>query len=145
VVQSRDKTLKTSAMVVDWMRCAIREQAELAREVPLEWVVRMWEAEEDPVARGAPHVVIARAEAQERTAPSACTIALSHLELLASSFGLGACWAGFYNLALQHWPELRRELDLPQGQESFGALLIGYPAFGYQLVPPRREARVKWI
>jgi hypothetical protein len=41
-------------------------------------VVAAWEAGKDRIFWGAPHVVVAHAPKDERTAPAACTIALTY-------------------------------------------------------------------
>jgi nitroreductase len=78
------------------------------------------------------------------SAPAACTIALTFLELAASSFDLGACWAGYFNAAATFWQPLQQELGLPEGNVSFGSMMVGYPKFKYQRLPLRNDAEVMW-
>ena len=87
---------------------------------------------------------VSNAPKDERTAPEACTIALAYLELAAPSFGLGACWAGYFNAAANFWPPMQDALDLPEEHISFGAMMVGYPKFEYQRLPLRNEARILW-
>ena len=91
-----------------------------------------------------PHVVVAHSQKQERSAPAAGTIALAHLELAAPSFGLGACWAGYFNAAANLWPPMLEALNLPEGHVSFGAMMVGYPKYKYQRLPLRNEAKIIW-
>ena len=78
------------------------------------------------------------------TAPAACTLAVSYVDLMAQSMGLGTCWAGFFNAAANLWPPMNEALGLPEGHASFGAMMIGYPAFTYARIPLRKEARITW-
>jgi nitroreductase len=89
-------------------------------------------------------VVITHSPKDLYAAPSACTIALAYLELAAPSFGLGACWTGYLNLAANIWQSLKDSLKLPDGHESFGAMMIGYPKYKYQRMPLRNQAKISW-
>ena len=68
---------------------------------------------------------------------SSCTIALTYLELAALPFGLGTCWAGFVQMAVMS-PSIQEFLNLPEGHQSFGAMMIGYPEFEYHRIPLRK-------
>jgi len=78
------------------------------------------------------------------TAPTACTIALTYLELAAPSFDLGTCWAGYFNAGATFWPPMQEELRLPEGNVSFGSMMVGYPKFKYQRLPLRNDAKIMW-
>ena len=56
-----------------------------------EWVIRAWDRGEDPICRKAPHLVVAYAHKDSLAAPTDAIIALSHLEIIAPSLGLGTC------------------------------------------------------
>ena len=72
------------------------------------------------------------------------TIALSYLDLAASSFGLGTCWAGYFHAAATMWPPMRNAVDLPERHTCFGAMMIGYPKYTYHRLPLRNEPRITW-
>ncbi len=135
---------RLAGLVAGWMRSLVEEGAPLAASLHLDRVVAAWDGGEDPICRGAPHLVIAHAPKTERAATPACTIALSYLELAAFAGGLGACWAGYFNAAANAWPPLQQALALPDGHAPFGALMLGYPKYRYQRIPPRRSPRVAW-
>ena len=130
--------------VRDWMQSLIDANSPLADAMHLDRPVAAWDAGVDRILRGAPHVIVAFAHQDDRTAPAACTIAQTYLELAAHALGLGACWAGYFNAAANMWPPLQETLGLPQGHVSFGAMMVGYPRFKYHRIPPRRTARIKW-
>jgi nitroreductase/NAD-dependent dihydropyrimidine dehydrogenase PreA subunit len=144
VIYDSDEVLRLAGIVADWMRSLIKEGSPLAASLHMDRVVAAWEAGKDRICRGAPHVIVAHAPADERTAPAACTIALTYLELATPSFGLGACWAGYFNAAANSWPPLAEALGLPEGHVSFGAMMVGHPKFKYQRLPLRNEPKVSW-
>ena len=146
VIYDSQEIRRLAALVIDWMRDLLEKGAPLAKALHMDRVVDAWgwESGVDRVCRGAPHVIVTHAPKEERTAPQACTIALAYMELAAPSFGLGACWAGYFNVAANVWPPMQEALDLPEGHASFGAMMVGYPKFRYQRLPLRNEARISW-
>ncbi len=144
VISGRKQLDELSAIVADWMRYMIKEHPEVAEPMHMDRVVAAWDQGKDRILRGAPHLVLAYAEEANPFAATACTIALTYLELAASGLGLGACWAGYLNRASNLFPPMQKALDLPEGMASFGALMLGVPGFGYQRVPPRNPVRVTW-
>jgi nitroreductase/ferredoxin len=104
-----------------------------------------WDRGEDVILRGAPNLVLAHAEAQgfDHTVDGA--IALTYFELAAHAHGVGTCWAGLLMLAAKDSPELCAALGIPEDHRVLGALMAGYPKHGFQRLPPRREATVRWL
>ena len=94
--------------------------------------------------RGTPHLIVAHAQKALATAQSACTIALTYLDLAAPSFALGTCWAGYFNTAANLYPPLEKDLDLPEGHQCFGAMMIGYPKYPYHRLPLRKDPPITW-
>jgi nitroreductase/NAD-dependent dihydropyrimidine dehydrogenase PreA subunit len=107
-------------------------------------IVALWDQGFDPLLRDAPHLVIAHAESDWYWSRVDCTIALSQFELVASSDGLGTCWAGFLIRAADAYPPLKQALGLPAGHALCGALMLGLPKYRYSQAPPRQEARIEW-
>ena len=144
VIQDRDEVQRLAGMVIDWMKYLLKEKSHIAAAMHLDIPVDAWAAGQDRVCRNAPHLIFAHAEKDDRTAKAACTIGLTYLELAASSFGLGACWAGYLNAAANLWPPLGEALQLPEGHISFGAMMVGYPKFKYHRLPLRNKAHITW-
>ncbi len=144
VIHDTDRVRSLAGEVVEWMRHLIKQKSSLAETLHMDRTVAAWESGVERVCRGAPHVVVAHAPQGERTAPMACAIALTYLELAAFSFGLGACWAGYFNLAANTWPPMKEALGLPGGHSSFGAMMLGHPKYRYHLLPRRKEPEVQW-
>jgi len=131
-------------LVADWMRHLIEDKPQFAQQLNLDRVVAAFEAGRDVICRDAPHLVIAHARKTDRTAPFACTIALTHLDLAIHALGLGACWAGYFTAAAGMWPPLQNALDLPPGNVCFGTLMVGCPEYGYHRLPLRKEPPIIW-
>jgi nitroreductase/NAD-dependent dihydropyrimidine dehydrogenase PreA subunit len=144
VVYDTDELKRLIGFVVDWMRYMIKDQPQMAQMLHLDMVVGAWEAGVDTVCREAPHVIVAHGHKADRMAATSCTIAMTYLELAAPSLGLGACWAGFFNVAAMTWPPMQEALSLPEGHTSQGAMMVGYPKFKYHRLPLRNPARITW-
>ena len=127
-----------AGLTVDWMRQVP------GRNVELERLIAAWDGGSDRICRSAPHLVFACGDADNPAAPSSCTIALATLELAAPSYGLGACWAGYLQLALTRFAPLQKALTLPEGKSSMGAMMLGYPKYRYKRLPLRKEPVITW-
>ncbi len=144
VIYRRPEIERLNGIVIDWMRHLIDQGSPLAEAMHLDRVVAAQAEGKDRICRGAPHLVAAHAPEDERTAPAACTIALTYFDIAAASFGLGTCWAGYFNAAANFWPDMRAALELLPGHTTFGALMVGYPRFTYHRLPRRKPPRVTW-
>lgn len=144
VIYDSSQVRHLAGLVIDWMRDLLKQGAPVAKALHMDHVVAAWDSGIERICRGAPHVIVAHAPKDERTAPPACTIALSYLELAAPSFGLGACWGGYFNAAANLWPPMQDALGLPEGHTSFGAMMVGYPKYRYQRLPLRNEPNITW-
>ena len=144
VIYDSNEVRRLAGLVIDWMRHMLKQQPALAQGMHMDRVVASWESGMERICRRAPHVIVAHAPKDERTAPAACTIALAYLELAVPSFGLGACWAGYFNAAANMWPPMEQALGLPEGHISFGAMMVGYPKYKYHRIPLRNEAQITW-
>ncbi len=144
VIYDRDELKRLISMVADWMRYMIKEHPEMAGLMHMDMVVAAWEAGVDIICRDAPHLIIAHGNSADRTAQTACTIALTYLDLAAPSLGLGTCWGGFFQAAAALWPPLQKAMALPDGHTSFGAMMVGYPRYRYQRMPLRNKPQVTW-
>ena len=143
IVLGKSNLHSLAGTVVDWMRWVIAHKPDLAASMHLERTVQRWEDGEDVVLRNAPAVIIAHAPADDRFAPSTCTLALSYLDLAATALGLGTCWAGYFTAAAT-FPPMKAALDLPAGHQVFGSMMVGYPAFSYQRLPSRKTPEILW-
>ena len=145
VVEDSEKVWALAQLVVDWMRLVIKDQPKMAAQRSFTRVVAGWEAGEERVCRGAPHLIVAHADKSFLMGAEDCALALSYIELYAPVIGLGACWGGYFYSAANAYPPLKSALGLPDEHRAFGAVMIGYPKFRYQRMPERRQPRVKWL
>ena len=126
------------------MRALVERMPEVAATFHLDYFVKASERGEDPILRGAPHLVIGHAGGGGTTAQADCTIALYCLELAAYSRGLGACWAGVVHIAAAAHPPLTEMLRLPKGHKCLGAMMLGYPKHRFHRIPVKKEPLVVW-
>jgi nitroreductase/NAD-dependent dihydropyrimidine dehydrogenase PreA subunit len=144
IIHTSSEVQRLAGCVIDWMRSMIKERPQFAAALHMERTVKNWESGMDTICRKAPHVIVTHASKDNPMAASSCPIALAHLELAAHAVGLGACWAGYFDAAARFWPAMRKELGLPEGHVSYGAMMVGYPKFSYYRIPKRNEARIAW-
>jgi len=130
--------------VVDGMRSMINETPGLADVSYLDLPVRAWDQGIDVIMRGAPHLIVVHARTYMGLSQVDCSIALTYLELAAYSMGLGACWNGIFQMAATAYPPLMEAMQLPEGHQCFGAMMIGYPKYKYRRIPLRKEPKVVW-
>ncbi len=144
VILERAELNRLSDLVIEWMRLMLSNNVPVAREMHFDRVIQVWESGIDRILRGAPHLLVAHGPSALPSAQSACTIALTYLELAAYSFGLGACWAGYFNAAANFYKPLQEALSLPQGHQCFGAMMVGHARNKYHRLPFRNEAKIEW-
>jgi len=135
---------KLAGIVADWMRWMISNMPEFAASMHMARTLGRWEEGIDVILRNAPIVIVTHAEKENRLAPATCTIALTYLELAATSMGLGCCWAGYFNAATTTFPPMTEALSLPSGHQAFGSMMVGYPKFKYHRLPSRKSPQVTW-
>lgn len=144
VVYERDKAKQLSELVIKWMRSLVENKSPFAESLHFDNIIKMYENGVDPVLRGAPHVIIAYALKDDMTAAQSCTIALTYLELMAASLGLGACWAGYLSIGINASEDIRKFIGMSNKTASFGAMMVGYPKYNFSRIPLRNEPHVIW-
>ncbi|MBW1708948.1 MAG: nitroreductase family protein [Deltaproteobacteria bacterium] len=127
------KAHEFAGMVINMMR----------QKSPLEseGLIAAWDAGQDPILRGAPAFIVGYGEPGFATNS---VLAMSYIDLMAYALGLGACFGGYFTSAINIDPNFKKELGIPQNLDAAATLMVGYPKFKYQRVPPRNEAKVKW-
>jgi nitroreductase/Pyruvate/2-oxoacid:ferredoxin oxidoreductase delta subunit len=143
VIYEAGEVRRLAGLVVDWMRADLASQPPAAQRNTLRFIAG-WDSGVDMICRGAPHIVIACGPENLPVSATDCAIALTYVELAAPSFGLGACWAGFFTAAARQWAPLQEALALPEGHTVCGAMMIGYPRYRYYRLPLRNEAHISW-
>lgn len=123
-----------------------RQAAEDPRDKMLGFggLIQAWEKREDPIFRNAPDLVIVYTPELYRQGIIDGTIAAATFELAASAKGIGACWAGYFMIAMNEWQPLQELLALPKGYKMTCALMAGYPRVTYRNIPTRKGADITW-
>ncbi|MFH1061864.1 MAG: nitroreductase family protein [Candidatus Omnitrophota bacterium] len=144
VVYEKEQTHKLAELVVEWMRQLVQAKSPLAESLRMDLTVSMWQQGKDRICRDAPHLILGHALKDDMLAPQAATIAFAYLELSAVSMGLGACWAGYVNMAVNASETVRKFLGLSSRSACFGAMLIGFAQYEYKRIPLRNNPHIKW-
>ena len=145
VVEDPAETRRMAGMVIEWMRALIEQHPEQAELRGFPRVVASWDAGEERICRGAPHIIVVHGEKDSGFGAEDCATALSYLELFAPAIGLGTCWGGYFTSAVNFYPPLFGALGLPAHHKAFGAVMVGYPKFKYQRLPVRKSPRVRYL
>jgi len=144
VVREPAEVRKVAEMVIDAMRKLIQADPDAAAAMGVSRAVASWDQGYDRICRGAPHLIVGHADKDWIFGPEDTALALSLLDLYATTLGLGACWAGYVYKTANTYPPLFEALGLPAGHLAFGAMMIGYPKFTYRRIPVRNKPRVTW-
>ncbi|TFF90309.1 MAG: 4Fe-4S dicluster domain-containing protein [Promethearchaeota archaeon] len=111
----------------------------------LDEFISSYEEGEDPVFYNAPVVMILYSPSNGNLSGADAGIALTNTMLAAQSLGLGTCWIGYAQEALNRYGETKQDLEIPKGMNVNGVLIIGYPDVKFKKIPPRESLDVKWI
>lgn len=138
------KLKQLAGITVDFMRWMLENMSEYALSLHMDRTVGRWEDGKDIIFRDAPVVIVAHAVKEDLMAQTSSTIALSYLELAATSMGIGCCWAGYFNAAAVNFPPMIEALQLPGGNQCMGAMMVGYPKYKYHRLPMRKQPEITW-
>lgn len=59
--------------------------------------------------------------------------------------GLASCFMGFVPAALNGDKAAREWLGIPEGNEIYGAMVVGDPAVKYRRLVERKQPQVRWL
>ncbi len=143
VVHDPLEVKKIAGLTVDWMRTIIDTPHPLSPYVKR--IIGAWDMGVDPICHNAPHLVFALLPkndfVDDRTDG---IIALTHFDLHAPAYGIGACWAGFIRFAVDTYKPLQEAISLPDNKKVAYALFFGYPSIFPQAIPRRKPVAVTW-
>lgn len=100
---------------------------------------------EGSVFRGAPAVIAIEGDRSNRSVHENAAIAARNMELLAMTYGLGTCWAGFLLIAAQETDKIAQYMGLPLDRNIFSAIMVGYPSHTYRKLVPREKRTTRWL
>jgi nitroreductase/NAD-dependent dihydropyrimidine dehydrogenase PreA subunit len=144
VFTDKAKIKELSGLTVEWMRSVLKKDPQPAYAPYLPMIVAVWDAGYDVVLRHAPAVVVASAPEQDPYGLVDVTLALSYLELAATSKGLGTCWAGLVQGAMLFSPQLKKEMGIPEGHTHYYPMMLGYPKPKFFRLPERKAPKINW-
>lgn len=142
VIEDPKKVNDLVAGIIQWARETVEKHPDhiLAPLLPL--IIGAWNQGADKVCHGAPHLVFAYSHKDNPVGYIDSIIAMTHLDLIAPLYGLGTCWAGIVQIALDSSPELMQRIGLPPDHKTNYGMMIGYPAYPYKGVPLRNAPSV---
>lgn len=144
VFTDRNEISHFSDMVVQWIRRLVQTVPQSSLPPYFPSIVAGWDNGQDLVLRNTPVLLLALAPAKSPNGLVDLTIALSYLELAAMPMGLGTCWAGLVQGALQQWTPLKQAVGLPEKSPHHYPMMLGYPRIHYHRVPERKPPRITW-
>jgi len=144
VVETPGEVKKLDAMIVDWMRAFIKADPAGAETLKLPRTVDLWEQGLYKTLRNAPHLFIVHVDETWGFGVEDTALALSYVELMAPSLGLGATWSGYFYKAYNAYPPLAQAVPVPKGRKVVGAMMVGRPKFSYHRLPQRKPPRIQW-
>jgi nitroreductase/NAD-dependent dihydropyrimidine dehydrogenase PreA subunit len=130
-------------LTVEWMRRVMVKAPQSAPPYfPL--IVGAWDRGYNSVTWSAPVLIVASAPEEASTGMVDVSLALGYLELAAQKLGLGTCWAGIVEAALQGSAALREWVGLPDRHPYHHPMMIGYPKPKYARLPERKAPKISW-
>ena len=96
VVEAPADVRRLAVMVIEWMQSVIKQYPKQAEARGLPRVVAAWDAGEERICRGAPHVIVVHGDKDYGFGAEDGALALSYLELFAPTLSLGSCWGGYF-------------------------------------------------
>ena len=135
VIEGRERLRRIADTVVDAFR-GVKLMA---------GVIHSHDAGGDPIFRGAPCAVFACADSEYGLSACNCDIAVTYLDLVLPTLGIGTCWAGFVMRAALASPAVRESMGVAEGLMPYAGLMVGVPTVKYSRVPSRRDLRVTWL
>lgn len=91
-------------------------------------------------------ILLAYARNNAINAPQDTAIAMTTVELILQSQGVGTCWGGYLARLMNAVPELKDYFPLPENNSYYGAFMLGYPQDeDYVAIPQRlKRADIQW-
>ena len=72
-------------------------------------------------------------------------LAAQNMEFAAEANGLGVLFSGFFTMAANASPKIKKALEVSKGKKVVTTLVMGYPAVKYQRSAQREKAAVKYL
>jgi nitroreductase/NAD-dependent dihydropyrimidine dehydrogenase PreA subunit len=138
---------KFTGLTMDWLDYEIRENpsGNTASYGFNHDILKNWKFESvDEVLWNAPVLIIASAQKDTDCGMIDLTLALSYLDLVAPTLGLGTCWVGTFTEAIAGWEPLKKEINLPEDHFYYYSMVLGYPKYKFQRLIERKKPVISW-
>lgn len=144
VINDHAKVQRIAELTVDWMKSVKDANPALFHEAKMEMFIENWGAGKDVISRGAPCIIQAWAPKDERTATPAAWIAIAHIQLAATTLGLGSTFCEAIGFASRSYPPLLELFGRSAEEIPYASFLIGYPTEFYHRIPKKKPIDVTW-
>lgn len=144
VIDNKETLLEIEKAGTGWMKVMIEKQPQMAEVLNFKGMLEKQERELNGFLRGAPVLITAMSAKNNQMASMDCVIALTTLELAATSLGLGGCWAGFIYFMAGSYPPVQALLGLPPNKAGGAFMMLGYPQYRYSRLIARHPAPITW-
>ena len=143
VFTDAERIKEIAGRTVGWMRKVMEKAPQMVPPYfPL--MIGAWDMGYNSVTWSAPALIVASAPKEATTGMVDVSLALSYLDLAAQTLGLGTCWAGVVEGALQGSAEVRESVGLPDGHPYHFPMMVGYPKRKYTRLPERKAPKISW-
>ena len=99
----------------------------------------------DPLFHGAPAAIVVGSETNASCPAEDALLATQNILLGAHSMGLGTCLIGFVIKAMEREKSIKQSIGMPDGEEAYAVIALGYPAETYQKVTGRRQVIMRYV
>ena len=142
----RTRLKELAGLTAEWMRETLKTNPAVAKTSPyLPNIVSAWDSGHDSILWNAPVLIVASAPKQAAYGLTDVSIALTYLDLLAPTMGLGTCWAGLLQGALLASPSLREKAGIPGGHSHHYPMMLGYAVLRHHRLPARKPPRITFL
>lgn len=143
VITDPGRTKEIAGLTVEWMRKVLEKNPQgVPPYFPI--IVGAWDMGYNSVTWSAPVLIVASSPKAATTGMVDVTLALSYFELAATKLGLGTCWAGLLEGALQTSAAVREAVGLPEGHPYHYPMMVGHPKRKYARLPERKPPKITW-
>ena len=142
VFTDKDAIKNFADMTIGFFRSQIQRAPDDPRASYLPLIIAAWDLGYDAVLRDAPALVVASAPRAAASGMVDLSLALSYLELAATTMNLGTCWAGLLQGTILENPDLKEALGIPINHPHHYPMMLGHPRAKYFRLPERKPAKV---
>jgi len=142
VIDRPDTLSALTEQTIAWMESPAQESSPAAK-VYAQYASLYRNDSIDSILRGAPVLVLGLSDENFPRGRENTLLSFAYVELYAPTIGLGTCWAGLLEAAVfSCFSPLLDLLEVPAGKKLTGALMAGYPNYGFRRLPDRHPLTI---